>query len=551
MANVNKSGGDTPARKVSVLIVGGGPVGLALAAELGWRGIRCELVEQTDGSIATPKMNEVNIRTMEFCRRWGIADSVMNCPFPQDHPLDVVFVTSIAGHELARMRRPPLNRRQAEPHSPMHMQICSQLWFDPILRSYAQSQACVALRYRRRLERFEASADGVIAELSDLESGMHETVAADYLVGCDGATSAIRGTLGIGLGGEGILGHPLHLFFRAPDLLARCGREPGVFFLAIDRGGLWANIRVIDPQNGLWRLMVLDTDGTQTPDSVDRDALLRRAIGRAVDVEWKGLSIWTRRSVVAERYWQGRVFLAGDAVHQLSPTGALGMNTGIGDAVDLGWKLAAVLEGWGGAGLLSSYDSERRPIGLRNVSMAAEFYLAHGGFADGIAAIEDDTDSGRQIRRRLGESLNRDVGRMFRTAGLQLGYRYEGSPICVPDDTPAPPDDPEQFTPSARPGGRAPHAWLRGGRSTLDLFGRKFILMRFGECDTAGLERAAKSRGVPLDVVDLDEPEVANLYERRLVLVRPDGHVAWRGNEISENAETLIDRVRGAAERIN
>ena len=162
-------------------------------------------------------------------------------------------------------------------------------------------------------------------------------------------------------------------------------------------------------------------------------------------MEWRGVSVWKRRSVVAERYSHGRVFLAGDAVHQLSPTGALGMNTGIGDAVDLGWKLAAVLEGWGGPNLLASYDSERRPIGVRNVGMATEFYLAHGEFAGGMAAIEDDSEAGRALRRRLGDSLARDVGRMFRTAGLQLGYRYESSPICVADGTPPVPTIRKRF----------------------------------------------------------------------------------------------------------
>jgi 2-polyprenyl-6-methoxyphenol hydroxylase-like FAD-dependent oxidoreductase len=541
------AGNRRAARTVPVLIVGGGPVGLALAAELGWRGIRCELVDQTDGAIATPKMNEVNTRTMEFCRRWGIADAVRNCPFPDDHPLDVVFVTSLSGHELARMPRPPRALQQAESHSPTRLQICSQLWFDPILRAFAQSQPSVTLRHRTRLENFEASATGVIAELHEIETGKRETVAAEFLVGCDGANSPIRESLGIGLNGQGTLGHPLHLFFRSPDLLKHCGREPGVFFLAIDRHGLWANIRVIDPANGLWRLMVLDTDGNQTPESVDRAALLQRAVGHPIDVEWKGLSIWTRRSMVAERYAQGRVFLAGDAVHQLSPTGALGMNTGIGDAVDLGWKLAAVLEGWGGSGLLASYDAERRPIGLRNVGMTAEFYLAHGEFNDGIAAIEEDTEAGRQLRHRLGASLTRDVGRMFRTAGLQLGYRYDGSSICIADDTPPLPDNPETFVPSARPGSRAPHAWLRDGRSTLDLFGRGFVLMRFGKRATAALEQAATARGVPLTVADLDEPEAAALYERPLVLVRPDGHVAWRGGAVPEHATALIDRIRGAS----
>ena len=534
-----------PTRNVPVLIVGGGPVGLALAAELGWRGIACELIEQSDGAITTPKMNEVNTRTMEFCRRWGVAEAVRNCPFPGDYSLDVVFVTNLCGHELARMRRATRSQQKAESYSPERLQICSQLWFDPILRAFAQAQPGVRLRYRTRLSSFAASADGVTAELDDLETGKRETIRAQYLVGCDGATSAIRDALGIGLGGQGNLGHPVHLFFRAPDLLGTCGKAPGVFFLAIDRGGLWANIRVIDPANGLWRLMALDSDGQQTPDSVDRAALLRRAVGRSIDVEWKGASVWSRRSVVADRYSQGRVFLAGDAVHQLSPTGALGMNTGIGDAVDLGWKLAATLSGWGGLGLLASYDAERRPIGFRNVSMAAEFYLAHGEFADGIAAIEDDTEAGRQLRQRLGESLTRDVGRMFRTAGLQLGYRYESSPICIEDGTPPPPDDPETFIPSARPGSRAPHAPLADGRSTLDLFGRNFVLLRFGDVQAAALEDAAKARGVPFSVADIAEPAVADMYGARLVLVRPDGHVAWRGDATPRDAGKLIDRVRG------
>ncbi len=418
-----------------VLIVGGGPVGLALAAELGWRGIACTLIEQGDGAIVTPKMNEVNVRTMELCRRWGIADQVHACPFPPDYPLDVAFVTSLAGYELGRMSRPPRMSQQPEPYSPMRLQVCSQMWFDPILQKFARSFPHVRLRYRTRLESFEATDGGVVAEIADLESGRRERVAADYLVGCDGANSTVRRTLGIALAGE-TLGHPVHLYFRAPGLLDMCGRAPTVFFLTIDRGGLWSNVRIIDPANAMWRLMVLDTDGTLTPETVDREAYLLRALGRRLEVEWLGTSIWTRRSAVAERYARGRVLLAGDAVHQLSPTGALGMNTGIGDAVDLGWKLAAAIEGWGGPHLLASYDAERRPIGHRNVGMATEFYLEHGEFAGGMAQIEDDSAAGAALRARLGADLVRGVGRMFRTVGMQLGYRYEDSPICVADGTP-------------------------------------------------------------------------------------------------------------------
>jgi hypothetical protein len=331
-------------------------------------------------------------------------------------------------------------------------------------------------------------------------------------------------------------------------LLKRCGKAEGTFFLAIDRDGLWANIRVVDPINAMWRLMVLDTDGKQTPDSIDKNALIRRAVGKPFEVEWVGLSIWTRRSLVAEKYSQGRVFLAGDAVHQLSPTGAMGMNTGIGDVVDLGWKLAAVAQGWGGSDLLSSYTSERQPIGVRAIDNTSGFHLSHGKFEEGFAAIEDDSAEGRALRAQLGPELVREVGRMFRTIGLQLGYRYEDSPIIVPDGTEAPPDDPENFIASARPGSRAPHVALRDGSSTLDLYGRGFVLARLGTdaADGGEIAAAVKQRGVPLRMVAIDDAEAAKVYERKLVLVRPDGHVAWRGDTPPKDPLAMIDRVRGA-----
>ena len=533
--------------RTPVLIVGGGPVGLALAGELGWRGIACTLIEQGDGTIVTPKMNEVNIRTMEFCRRWGIADAVHACPFPPDYPLDVAFVTSLSGYELGRMPRPPRASQRPEPHSPMRLQVCSQMWFDPILQQFARSFPHVGLRYRTRLDSFDASDDGVTAEVVDLASGRRERIAADYLVGCDGADSMVRRALGVGLGGK-TLGHPVHLYFRAPKLLEVCGRKPTTFFITVDRGGAWSNVRAIDPANAMWRLMVLDAGAGLTAATVDREGYLRRALGRPLEVEWLGTSVWTRRTVVADRYASGRVFLAGDAVHQLSPTGALGMNTGIGDAVDLGWKLAAALGGWGGEHLLASYDAERRPVGARNVRMSGEFYGAHGDLGDGLAHIEEDGTQGDEVRRRIGETLVRGVGRMFRTAGLQIGYRYEDSPICVPDGTAPERDDPEELVPSARPGARAPHAWLADGPSMLDLYGRGFVLLRLGADapDAAGFTAAAGARQVPLAVVSVSEPAVAELYGRRLVLVRPDGHVAWRGDAVPGDPREVIDRVRGA-----
>jgi 2-polyprenyl-6-methoxyphenol hydroxylase-like FAD-dependent oxidoreductase len=534
-------------RQVPVLIVGGGPVGLALAADLGWRGIACELVEQGDGTIATPKMNEVNTRTMEFCRRWGIAGSVLDCPFPADWPMDVVFVTSLAGYELGRVLRPSRRDQVPTPWSPMHLEVCSQTWFDPILQRFARSFPGVRLRYRCRLESFAEHEHGAAAELVDLETGARESVNAQYLAACDGANSLVRRTLGIGLEGPGVLGHPVHIFFRAPDLLDKCSKAPGTFFVAIDRGGLWANIRIIDPVNAIWRLLVLDRDGDVTPETVDAAAYIERAIGRPLDVDRLGVSLWTRMGAVAESYASKRIFMLGDAVHQLSPTAALGMNTGIGDAVDLGWKLAATLEGWGGGSLLASYDRERRPIGHRNVGMSTEFHLEQAAFVGGLDAIEESSERGEELRLRLGQSVE-TLGRAFRTLGLQMGYRYDDSPICVPDGTEAPPDRPDAYMPTARPGARAPHVMLAGGRSTLDLFGRGFVLLRLGDDapDGDAIAAAARARRMPLHTVTLRDPAARELYERKLVLVRPDGHVAWRDDRVPRDPLALIDTVRGA-----
>jgi 2-polyprenyl-6-methoxyphenol hydroxylase-like FAD-dependent oxidoreductase len=538
-----------PLRETPVLIAGGGPVGLSLAADLGWRGIECILVEQTDGQIKTPKMNEVNVRTMEFCRRWGIADRVMNCPFPDDHPMDVVFVTCLGGYELARMERPARKHQAPGPLSPMNQQTCSQKWFDPILREFAESHSTVTLRHRCRLETFAASEGGVTAELLHLDTGERERVKARFLAACDGANSSIRRTLGIRLMGSAVLSRPFHMFFRTADLFRKLGLKPGTFFLTIDRNGLWANVRVIDPVEGLWRLMVLDSPADLDPNRIDLSAYLHRALGRDIDVEWVSVSAWTRRGVVAERYSQGPVHLLGDAVHQLSPTGALGMNTGIADAVDLGWKLAAALKGWGGDGLLASYDAERRPIGERNVRAATGYFETHHDFEHGVEAIENATAEGDEIRKRIGEQLLRDIARMFRTLGVQLGYRYDPSPICVSDGTPPPPDEPETYVPTGRPGSRAPHVWLDDGRSTLDLFGRGFVLLRLGADAPvpSALIQAATRVKLPLEVVSLYEAKVLRSYGCRFVLVRPDGHVAWRGDQIPTDVGALIDRVRGAA----
>jgi 2-polyprenyl-6-methoxyphenol hydroxylase-like FAD-dependent oxidoreductase len=533
------------AHTTPVLIVGGGPVGLALAGELGWRSIDCMLVEQTDGVIDTPKMNEVNLRSMEFCRRWGIADQVRDCPFPWDYSMDVAFMTRL-GVELGRQKRPSKQDQKPEPYSPETFQICSQLWFDPILRRHAETLPSVTLAYHHRLERFTQDGDGVTADITNLETGERKTVQAQYLVACDGANSAIRDACGIDVGGDKILGRPVHLYFKSPDFAEIVGFERAVFILLIDEHGAWANVRAIDPAQGLWRLMIIDTPEDFDRDNIDMDAQMRRAVGRDVDVEWTGISVWTRRGVVASQYRSGRVFLAGDAAHQVSPTGALGMNTGLGDAVDLGWKLAANIDGWGGDALLDSYDDERRAVGARNVAMTTGFHQDHSRF-QAPPSINDKTPGAEAARAELGKKAVDIIGAMFRTDGLQLGYVYEGSPVCVPDGTPAPNDVSDSYTQTARPGARAPHGWLDDGRSTLDLFGHGFVLLRLGDDapDGSALANAAKARAIPLRIEHIADPNTAALYEARLVLVRPDGHVAWRGDETPEDCGSIMDRIAG------
>jgi 2-polyprenyl-6-methoxyphenol hydroxylase-like FAD-dependent oxidoreductase len=530
-----------------VLIVGGGPVGLSLAVELGWRGVPCILIEQSDGRIGTPKMNEVNVRTMEFCRRWGIADKVMSCPFPDDFPMDVAVVSKLGGYELGRLARPARKDQKPSPFSPMNLQVCSQIWFDPIMREKARSFPCVSLLYRHQLESFEADADSVTARVRDLENDREVEFRCQYLAGCDGAGSRIRRSLGINLLGSDTLSSAMHVYFRARDPLGDLGVKPGTFFAAVDETGYWGNIRAIDPANGLWRIL-FDVPPDFDPRDIDYDKCMKRAFSKPLKVEWVGASQWTRRGVVAETFSVGRVHLAGDAVHQLSPTGALGMNTGVADAVDLGWKLAAAYDGWAGPRLLESYTLERQPACTRNVTMATKYYEGQAAFREGLEEIDSPTAAGEAVRAKMGAHLLAHVTRMFSTIGLQIGYVYANSPICIGDDTPAPADDPANYQPSTWPGSRAPHVFLSDGRSTLDLFGRGFVLLKLGNeaPDTKLLDAKAAERGMPLQTVAINEPAVVKAYERRLVLVRPDGHVAWRGNEVPQNPRRLIDRVCGA-----
>jgi len=528
-----------------VLIIGAGPVGLALAGDLGWRGIACLLIEQSDGSIYQPRMDLVGIRTMEFCRRWGVVGAVEGSPYPRDLPQDNVYVTSLTGYELGRERFPTLDAAKPPPVSPQRRERCPQNLFDPILRDFAAAQPGIEMRYRTRLVSFTQDDEGVAAEVEDA-SGRKE-IRAQYLVGCDGGRSLVRETLGIGMSGNAALTYTTNVIFRCPGLVALHDKGRVYRFIILGPEGTWSTIVAINGTDQ-WRFSIIG--GSEQRDyTVDEiKQLIRRAVGRDFDYEILTVMPWVRRELVADRYSQGRAFMAGDAVHMLSPTGAFGMNTGIQDAVDLSWKLAGTLQGWGGPDLLASYDAERRPIGHRNVREAANNFRRMTSPRPGSILLEP-TPEGDRFRQKLGAEFTETMRHEWFTLGMHLGYRYENSPICCPDGTQPPPDDPNEYVPSACPGCRAPHVWLGDGRSTLDLFGQNFALLGFDARadDVAKLMAAATQRRVPVTFTAIDSAAAAALFGRKLVLVRPDGHVAWRGDRCADDALSVIDRIRGAA----
>jgi 2-polyprenyl-6-methoxyphenol hydroxylase-like FAD-dependent oxidoreductase len=531
---------------VPVLVVGGGPVGLALAGDLGWRGIACTLVEQSDGSIYQPRMDLVGIRTMEFCRRWGIVPAVEGSPYPRDYAQDNIYLTSLTGYELGRERFPGIGQAPPPKESPQRRERCPQNMFDPILRAFAASQKNVALRYRTRLVSFAQNANLVAAVVENAETGAREEIPARYIVGCDGARSLVRETLGIAMQGNPVLTYTTNVIFRCPQLLSLHDKGKAYRHIFIGPEGTWSTIVAINGRDE-WRFSIIGGSEQRDYTTDDIKAAIRRAVGRDFEFEILSVLPWVRRELVAERYRGGRAFIAGDAAHVMSPTGGFGMNTGIQDVVDLSWKLAATIEGWGGDGLLDSYSIERQPIGTRNVTEAS------GNLRRMLSVpphpnLLDDTPQGAATREKVGREFSETMRREWFTLGAHLGYRYENSPICWPDGTVAPPDDPRAYVPTARPGHRAPHAFFAGGRSTLDLFGRGFALIGFGApaAEAAPLLEAAKKRNLPLTFTAIAEPHIAALYERKFVLVRPDGHVAWRGDRMPEDALCVIDVVRGA-----
>ena len=528
-----------------VCIIGAGPVGLTLALDLSRRGVSCALIDKELLPGPWPKMERCNARTMEIYRRLGVAEAIRARGQAPDGSMDVAIVTSLADPPLVVLRYPTVSAVRADimrsrdgslPLEPY--QLISQYTLEPILRDAVRRCANVEAHFGSTLLDFNEEADGISVRLDD-GSGTR-TLSARYLVGCDGGSSTVRKQLGIALEGRGGIGKMHQIFFRSDDLLDLVSIERARHYWFADQA---KSVIIVQDDGRHFSLH------TTLPQDTDFAAVIRRLAGCDVRVDILNVCEWTMHLLVAESYGSKRVFIAGDAAHLVIPTGGLGMNTGVGDATDLAWKLQAMIAGWGGAALLPSYDVERRAVGRRNRDASA---LA----AAGLSIWRDVWRPNIRENSPEGAATRADIARLAQIAqrrshemhGVELGYVYANSPIVCSEIGAPHESDFFHYIPSTSPGCRLPHAWLSDGRAIQDIIGLGHTLLDFGtKSDTAALETAMERIGAPLEIVRLNEPPAYGIYARKLVLVRPDLHVAWRGDELPDDCDAIARVVTGHA----
>jgi 2-polyprenyl-6-methoxyphenol hydroxylase-like FAD-dependent oxidoreductase len=543
-----------PRINTKVLIAGAGPVGLSLAMDLAWRGISVLVLEsRAPGEPPSVKCNHVGARTMEIFRRLGVVQAVRNAGLPDDYPNDVAFRTTTIGTELSRIPIPCRAERYTArggpdtwwptPEPPHRI---NQIFLEPVLFAHAASMPGVRILNRTRLKGFVQQAAGVIATAEAMDNDEILTIAAQYLVGSDGAHSTVRRQMGASLTGDPQLEQRQSTYIRAPALLRCIPTKPA-----------WANTS-LNPRRSA-NMFAIDGRETwlvhnymrphETFDTVDREHCIRTILGVGPSFPFEILAKedWTARRMIADRFRDRRVFLCGDAAHIWVPNAGYGMNAGIADAMNLSWMLAGVLKGWASPEILGSYEAERMPITEQVSYHAMDTSLALARQRSVVPDhIEAPGPEGDAARARIGkEAYDINLGQ-FCCGGLNFGYFYQNSPIIEYDNDAAPGYTLFDFTPSTVPGCRTPHLWLRNNLSLYDALGPEFTLLRFDrDEDVGGLLSAAALRQVPLTVVDVDTQ--ASVYQEKLVLSRPDQHVAWRGNKAPVDPLGLIDRVRGAA----
>ncbi|MGJ3702946.1 FAD-dependent oxidoreductase [Variovorax sp. AFSI2.2] len=544
-----------------VLIVGAGPVGLTLAMDLASHGVSVVICETRH--FAEPpsvKCNHVSSRTMEQFRRLGVAQQLRDAGLPADYPNDVAFRTSVTGMELSRIPIPCRRDRYTETEgpdawwpTPEPPHRINQIYLEPILLKHTAALPGVQLLNRTQFTAFTQDSDGVSAVATDLDSHATRHIRCRYLVGCDGGGSAVRKQIGARLEGTAVIQRVQSTLIRAPQLRALIPGKPAWSYYAMNPRRCGTMFAI----DGHETWLVHNHLNAEEPefDSVDRDQALRSILGVGPEFSYDLISKedWIGRRLVANRFREGRVFLAGDAAHLWVPYAGYGMNAGIADALNLSWLLAASVRGWGDEGILDAYEAERLPI----TEQVSNFAMDHAQkMIRARRAVPQDIEApgpeGDALRAELGREAYELNVQQFCCAGLNFGYFYGGSPIIVADGEHAPPAySMGGFTPSTVPGCRAPHFWLADGRSLYDAFGPGYTLLRFDRsADVSALERAARAYGMPLAVVDIDAAEVPRAYMHRLVLCRADQHVAWRGAHVPPDAYELVALLRGEARRL-
>ena len=550
---------------VDVLIAGGGPCGLMLAIELGRRGIRCLLVDAKPSTAFNPQANATQARTMEHFRRLGFAHEIRSMGLPPDHPTDIAYLTRFAGIELARLRLPTA---AAAPQAIKNMSgswsaaelphRVSQKYVEVCLHRHAQQQASVEIRYGWQLASFKDTGCGITALVQSVKGEEQLLVQAAYLVGADGARSMVRHQLGIAWGGatgfkrKFMGGKMLAVYLKAPDFYARNPNDRSWMYVVVNPE-LRAFIMSVDGVSEFaFHIQMADDAATEALTEADARRLFVQAFGQTIYIEILSMATWMAgHALVAESFQKGRVFLGGDAAHLFTPTGGLGYNTAVEDAVNLSWKLASVLKGQAPAALLDSYHQERHALAERNTGYARQFADSIGLF-EAVPELEDNSPQGESARALASDYLNGHARREFNIPGVTFGGRYDGSPIIVKDGTTAPPDAANSYTPCATPGGRPPHAWLSDGRSLFDTFHTEWTLLVLGPepVDTTAFEYAATTLGMDLKAVLHTSPEILDLYQAPLVLIRPDQIVAWRGHG-GEPAQPVVAKVMGSGDTVH
>ena len=539
--------------RTSVLIVGGGPVGSVLALDLAGRGIDVIVAEQNPpGTRPGVKCNHVAARTMEIFRRLGIVEVVRNTGLPADHANDVAFRTTAVGTEFARIHIPCRRDRYTDKSgpdgwwpTPEPPHRINQIYLDPLLATEAAAHPRVRFLNLAHVLGFAQDEAGVTVEAEDLANGGKIAIDCAYLVGCDGPTSEVRCQIGARLSGDAMIGRTQSSYIRAPGLAARMRAVPA-WSTQVMNPRRSANMFAVDGRETWLVHNYLRTDEADF-EAIDADGCLRDILGvePSFDVELISRENWIGRRLLADRFRDRRVFICGDAAHIWAPFAGYGMNAGIADATNLAWMLAGVLDGWADPAILAAHEAERWPITeqVSKYAMGTALALARSR-AEVPADIEAVGPGGDARRAELGRRLLEMHTPQFCCGGLNFGSFYDRSPIVAYDGEEAPAYTMDSFTPSTVPGCRTPHVWLEEGRSLYDAMGTGFTLLRFDRAvEVTALVEAASRRGVPLSVLDL-APQAP--YRKRLVLSRPDQHVAWRGDVLPRDPLQLIDRIRGA-----